>query len=70
MRDYDFGNLLYKLRIESGYTQKDIADMLGVTDKAVSKWENGIAKPTTNNIIPVYGDSTTLVTENDEIIVY
>ena len=23
-----------------------------------------------NNIIPVYGDSTTLVTENDEIIVY
>lgn len=50
MRDYDFGNLLYKLRIESGYTQKDIADMLGVTDKAVSKWENGIAKPTTNNI--------------------
>ena len=26
--------------------------------------------PTTNNIIPVYGDNTILVTENDEIIIY
>ena len=26
--------------------------------------------PTTNNVIPVYGDNTILVTENDEIIIY
>ena len=26
--------------------------------------------PTTNNVIPVYGDNTILVTENDKIIIY
>ena len=47
MNDYDFGNLLYELRNKAKLTQKDLAIKLGITNKAVSKWENGKAKPTT-----------------------
>ncbi len=42
---YTFGNKLYKLRTESDLTQKDLANILGVSDKAVSKWETGEAMP-------------------------
>ena len=48
MNDYNFGNLLYKLRMKANLTQEDLANKLGVTNKAISKWENGKAKPTTN----------------------
>lgn len=45
MQDYEFGNYLYALRRESGYTQKETADFCGVSNKAVSKWENGKTRP-------------------------
>ena len=48
MNDYGFGNLLYELRLKANLTQKELADKLGVTNKAISKWENGNAKPTTD----------------------
>ena len=48
MNDYDFGNLLYELRNKANLTQKELAKKLGITNKAVSKWENGKAKPTTD----------------------
>ena len=47
MNDYTFGNFLYSLRIEKGLSQAQLGEMLGVTNKAVSKWENGSAKPNT-----------------------
>ena len=34
-------------RKELGMTQKDLAEKLNITDKAVSKWERGIACPDT-----------------------
>ena len=34
-----------ELRIEQGYTQKEIGDKLGITDNSVSKWERGINAP-------------------------
>lgn len=46
MKDYTFGNNLFKLRTSRGYTQRQLAHFIGVTDKAVSKWENGSAYPT------------------------
>ena len=48
MNDYAFGNLICDLRKRSGLTQSVLAGKLGVTNKAVSKWENGASKPTTN----------------------
>ena len=48
MNDYNFGNLIYELRMRSNLTQEELAYKLGVTNKAVSKWENGKAKPTTD----------------------
>lgn len=45
MNDYNFGNFLCMLRESKGFTQSDIASILGVTPAAVSKWENGSSKP-------------------------
>ena len=46
--DYPFGERLYRLRKAAGLSQRALGEKLGVTDKAVSKWENGAAKPTTD----------------------
>ena len=46
--DYAFGERLYRLRKAAGLSQTALGRRLGVTDKAVSKWENGAAKPTTD----------------------
>lgn len=48
MNDYTFGNRILELRTQRKLSQAELATMLGVTNKAVSKWETGRAKPTTN----------------------
>lgn len=48
MNDYNFGNLIYEYRKKANLTQEELAYKLGVSNKAVSKWENGKAKPTTD----------------------
>ena len=48
MRDYSFGNFLHELRSRRGLTQYQLGALVGVSDKAVSKWENGSAKPQSN----------------------
>ena len=45
MADYTFGNRLYQLRKKAGLSQARLGEKLGVSNKAVSKWENGGAKP-------------------------
>ena len=40
-----FGVFLRQLRTEHGMTQKDLAERLFVSDKAVSKWERGLSLP-------------------------
>ena len=39
------GSLIAKLRKEKGLTQKELADQLHITDRAVSKWERGVGCP-------------------------
>lgn len=39
------GSFIAQLRKEQGLTQKELADQLGITDKAVSKWERGLSLP-------------------------
>ncbi len=44
--NYDkIGDFIATKRKEKGLTQKELADKLGVTDKAVSKWERGLGCP-------------------------
>ena len=45
MNDYTFGNYILELRSRAGLSQSDLAAEIGVTNKAVSKWEVGKAKP-------------------------
>lgn len=40
-----FGVFLARLRKERGMTQKELAEKLYVSDKAVSKWERGLSLP-------------------------
>lgn len=41
----EIGRTISNLRKTAGFTQKELADALNVTDKAVSKWERGVACP-------------------------
>lgn len=45
MNMYKFGNYICKLREEKNLTQADLANQLDVSDKSISKWENGQAFP-------------------------
>ena len=53
MGKYDFGNYICKLREEKGLTQSALGELLGVTNKAVSRWENGSAYPSTDLMLPL-----------------
>lgn len=48
-----FGDFLYTLRKEKGMTQAELAEALGITNKAVSKWETGEAMPETSLLLPL-----------------
>ncbi len=45
MNQQRIGQFIKDLRKEKELTQQDLADMLGVTNRAVSKWENGLSLP-------------------------
>ena len=51
------GNNIKHYRMEKGYTQKDLADLLHVTAQAVSRWENGDVEPsigTINEMVKIF----------------
>ena len=50
MNDYKFGNYIYELRSRARLSQSELAAKVGVTNKAVSKWEVGKAKPSVETI--------------------
>ena len=39
-----FGEFITELRKEKGFTQRELAEKLFVSDKAVSKWERGVSQ--------------------------
>lgn len=45
------GNRICQLRKSKGYTQEYVADQLGVSRQAVSKWEQDQTSPDTKNLI-------------------
>ena len=48
-----FGIFISRLRSEKGLTQKALADKLYVSNKAVSKWENGLSLPDISLLEPL-----------------
>lgn len=53
MDNQKFGMFITTLRKEKGWTQRDLAEHLNVTDKAVSKWERGLGFPDIKTIEPL-----------------
>lgn len=53
MDNIQFGGFVAQLRKERGLTQKELADKLHVTDKAVSKWETGKGFPDVKLLEPM-----------------
>ena len=49
----NFSEKLSKLRKEKNYTQEQLAELLGVSRQAVSKWESGTAYPETTTLIEI-----------------
>ena len=56
----EIANKLVELRKKNGYSQESLAEKLGVSRQAVSKWERSEASPDTDNLIllaRIYGIS-------------
>ena len=58
-----FGAFVAELRKEKGYTQKELASRLFISDKAISKWETGVSIPDPALLIPLSDLLGTSVTE-------
>lgn len=65
----DIGKKISQLRKEKGFTQKEVADFLNVSDKAVSRWESGVGNPDMNlipKIAKLFGVSTDYLFDSNE----
>ena len=69
------GKIIKDLRKKRGFTQEELAERIGVTYQAVSKWENESEMPDISQVVPlasIFGVSTDVLfgiaetTENDE----
>ena len=48
MNQIKIGRFIAECRKKENLTQMQLAEKLGITDKAVSKWERGVAMPDTS----------------------
>ncbi len=53
MNNKKIGDYISMLRKNNNLTQKELADKLGVTDKAISKWERGAGYPDISMLKPL-----------------
>ena len=70
MNNKKTGQFISVLRKELNYSQKDLADKLNVTDKAVSKWETGRSAPDVSMLLPLsemLGVSVTEILKGERI---
>ncbi len=70
------GQIIKRLRKERNFTQEELAEQLGVTCQAVSKWENDSGLPDISQVVPlsvVFGVSTDVLfgryNANDEAVI-
>lgn len=52
MQDATLGARITELRKNKGMTQRDLAEKMHITDKAVSKWERNVSRPDIDSIPP------------------
>jgi transcriptional regulator with XRE-family HTH domain len=50
-----FGERLRELRVEKGWTQADLAERAGVSQRAITQWERSLRQPTWANVIALAG---------------
>lgn len=50
MKNIEFGDYIYKLRTNANLSQSELGKMVNVSNKAISKWENGNAYPTSKTL--------------------
>lgn len=48
-----FGEKLFNLRKSKNFSQEELAEKLGVTRQAISRWENGETMPDSPNLIEI-----------------
>lgn len=53
MDQIKIGKFIAKERKSKGYTQRELADILGISDKTVSKWERGNGFPEVSLLLPL-----------------
>lgn len=53
MDQIKIGKFISKERKSKGYTQKQLADILGISDKTISKWECGNGFPEVSLLLPL-----------------
>ena len=53
MDQIKIGKFIAEQRKEKNLTQKQLADLLGVTNKSVSRWETGVNMPDISLFIPL-----------------
>ena len=72
----NLGSNIRAFRKNKGFTQEELADLLGVTPQAVSKWESEVGLPDVSMIVPlaqILGVSTdallgyNMIAENEEV---
>ena len=51
MDQIKIGKFISDKRKEKGITQSELAEKLYITDRAISKWENGVCLPDASNIV-------------------
>ena len=65
MEQQSMGKRIMQLRKEKGYTQEQLAEMMGVSAQAVSKWENDVSCPDIS-ILPMLAEK--LGVSTDELL--
>src|SRR5260370_40290977 len=50
VRDYGFADKALALRKRTGLTQREVADLLGVSGRAIGAWEGGLSYPATERL--------------------
>lgn len=65
----NFSERLRFLRKEKGFSQEELADKIGISRQAISKWESGQSNPDTNNLITLselYGISLDILLKGNQ----